>query len=48
LQIEIDNISKTINDAAIAKQALKNSAYKAAKYGAGGTLASYLVGKVVD
>jgi hypothetical protein len=48
LQMEIDNISKTINDAGIAKQALKNAAYKAAKYGAGGSLAAYLVGKVVD
>jgi len=48
LQIEIDNISKTINDAGIAKQALKNSAYKAAKYGAGGTLAAYFVGKAFD
>jgi hypothetical protein len=48
LQMEIDNISKTINDAGIAKQALKNSAYKAAKYGAGGTLAAYFVGKAFD
>jgi hypothetical protein len=46
--MEIDNISKTINDAGIAKQALKNSAYKAAKYGAGGTLAAYFVGKAFD
>ena len=48
LQMEIDNISKTINDAGIAKQALKNSAYKAARYGAGGTLAAYFVGKAFD
>jgi hypothetical protein len=47
LRNEINEIEKTIKDATQLKDAVKRAAYKAAKYGAGGTAAMYGVGKLM-